>query len=57
MRYGKIKVVHCLLVEGAEVNAENFLFETPLHCAVKDKKIEFVQYLIGKGADVRAKNY
>ena len=40
----------------ADVNAQDSVGDTPLHCAVEDRNVEFAQRLIDFGANVMLKN-
>ena len=51
---GDIDIVSLLLENGADVNAEDQYFETPLMYAVEAQNKEIVALLIEKGADVNA---
>lgn len=50
------KVAELLLERGADVNAADTLFNTPLHLAALVDNQEVVKLLIERGADVNARN-
>lgn len=52
--YNRLKIVHCLLANGAEIEARDFEGWTPLMSAVAKGSIEVVKLLIEVGADINA---
>jgi len=53
---GDLEIVEMLLNRGANINAESLCCNTPLHNAVKSKKMEIIELLLKKGAHVNARN-
>ncbi|XP_067937879.1 uncharacterized protein [Watersipora subatra] len=51
---GQEKLVHLLLINGANVNSRNNLSQTPFHIAAKNGEIMIMQLLSENGADVQA---
>ena len=51
---GDLNEVHALIAQGFDVNAFDFLGETPLHYAVKRENVELAKLLLGNGANVNA---
>ena len=52
---GNIEAVKQHLTEGADVNARDDFWSTPLHSAAQNGHKEVVELLIAKGGDVNAK--
>lgn len=50
------EVIALLIAAGADVNAGDAGFQTPLHYAAKSSKLEMVRVLLSNGADVDALN-
>ena len=53
---GRVSAVQFLLKNGAQVNASNMQFETPLHCAAHVGCPEVAQILLEHGADIALQN-
>ena len=51
-----LTVLKALLDAGADPNKKAILDITPLHCAAEANNIEAVRLLVGKGADINAKD-
>jgi ankyrin repeat protein len=52
------KIIDALLAAGADLNARNYLGETPLIMAVNSNpETRVVTELINKGADINARDY
>jgi ankyrin repeat protein len=54
-REGNISECHAAIQAGADVNARNGAYNTPLHFAVTHGNIDLVRLIIEAGADVGAK--
>ena len=54
--YGQVDEVRRLLDLGADVNERDWLYQTPLHLAAKFNRMEVVRLLVGRGANVTARN-
>ncbi|MFA4828453.1 MAG: ankyrin repeat domain-containing protein [Thermodesulfovibrionales bacterium] len=52
---GDIEKVSQLLAQGGDINLATDSGITPLHMAIRAKKIKMVEFLLGKGANVHAK--
>lgn len=52
----QVKMIHCLLDAGAEINAQDMNGATPLHRAVRTRCAAAVQVLLKAGADPLIKN-
>jgi len=52
------KIVDILVSHGADINAaDDILMTTLLHWAARGGNVDFVRFLVQRGADVHAKNY
>ena len=51
---GTLSEIELLIKKGADVNAKDGSWSTPLHSAVKGNNFEVVKLLISKGANVNA---
>lgn len=51
-----LALIEYLVFKGADVNATDSQFDTPLHNAVRNKNKGVIKYLVSQGANINAKN-
>ena len=53
---GRSETVHCLIQSGANIDAQDYRCQTPLHYAVVNGRVALARYLVEKGADREARD-